>query len=201
MALRDGMPDYLDEMDKMFTRFVADGSTSYAPGQQVVHDIPSDDAEDEEQQEPDDQDVATPVSVGSKRTSSSRSTPSLRSTSTSPNKKVKSPAVRAICEKLGGSLQQLVISRGYFNDTLRLRAVQREAAEQASREAAEWKRKEEEEQVDLIIRLAKECGFTESSPEWIGVLNILESEKAIIWFLKNGVEGRKQTIEAYANRV
>jgi RNA polymerase subunit RPABC4/transcription elongation factor Spt4 len=49
--------------------------------------------------------------------------------------------------------------------------------------------------------LAKECGFTESSPEWIGVLNIIESEKAIIWFLKNGVEGMKQTIKAYANRV
>ena len=110
MALRDGFPDYIDEMDKMFTGFVANGSTSYAPGQRSVQDIPSDDAEDEEEQEPDDQDVATLVSVGSKRTSSSRSTHSLRSTATSPHKKVKSPAVRAMCEKIGGSLQQLVMA-------------------------------------------------------------------------------------------
>ena len=200
MALRDGFPDYIDEMDKMFTGFVADGSTSYAPGQRSVQDIPSDDAEDEEEQEPDDQDVATPVSVGSKRTSSSRSTHNLCSTATSPHKKVKSPAVRAMCEKIGGLTAAIGDGREYFNDTLRLRAAQRQAAEQAAREVAERKRKEEE-QVDLIISLAKECGFTESSPEWLGVLNILENEKAIIWFLKNGVEGRKQTIKAYANRV
>ena len=200
MALRDGFPDYIDEMDKMFTGFVADGSTSYAPRQRSVQDITSDDTEDEEEQEPDDQHVATPVSVGSKRTSSSRSTQSLRSTASSPHKKVKSPAVRAMCEKIRGLTAAIGDGREYFNDTLRLRAAQRQAAEQAAREVAERKRKEEE-QVDLIISLAKECGFTESSPEWLGVLNILENEKAIIWFLKNGVEGRKQTIKAYANRV
>ena len=201
MALRDGFPDYIEEMDKMFAGFVADGSTSYAPGQRSVQDITSDDAEDEEEQEPDDQHVATPVSIGSKRTSSSRSTHSLRCTVSSPHKKVKSPAVRAMCEKIGGITAAIGDGREYFNDTLRLRAAQRQVAEQAAREAAERKRKEEEEQVDLIISLAKECGFTKSSPEWLGVLNILENEKAIIWFLKNGVEGRKQTIKAYANRV
>jgi len=105
-----------------------------------------------------------------------------------------------MCEKIGGLTATIGDGREYFNDTLRLRAAQRQAAEQAAREVAERKRKEEE-QVDLIISLAKECGFTESSPEWLGVLNILENEKAIIWFLKNGVEGRKQTIKAYANRV
>jgi len=71
-----------------------DGSTSYIPGDEnPLDDIPSDEEEDSEEE----QDLHTPISIGSKRTSS---TQSMCSTTTSPKKKLKSPTVKAIVSEM-----------------------------------------------------------------------------------------------------
>jgi hypothetical protein len=88
--LKHGLPDYLPEMDKMFQGVCVTGETSYVPGRRKgPQTISSDEDEDGGDTTP----QSTPHSSGSKRSSSSLST---RSTGSSPIKKSRSPAVRAM---------------------------------------------------------------------------------------------------------
>jgi hypothetical protein len=73
-------------MDRMFCRVAVDGSTSFVASQSGRVDCDSSDDEAAEELE----DQQTPVSVGTNRTNSNSTTAS------SPSKKSKSPAVRAM---------------------------------------------------------------------------------------------------------
>jgi hypothetical protein len=88
--LKHGLPDYLPEMDKMFQGVCVTGETSYVPSRRKgPQTISSDEDEDGGDTTP----QSTRHSSGSKRSFSSLST---RSTGSSPSKKSRSPAVRAM---------------------------------------------------------------------------------------------------------
>jgi GTPase SAR1 family protein len=198
MALKDGWPCYLEEMDKMFTGYVADGSTSYAPGQSnPIEHIVSDEDEEAEEEE-DEDDVLTPLSIGSKRSSSSRSTHSLRSTATSPKKKLKSPAVKAMVGEIRGMRNEIADGRVFYQGVVNCRRAEREAAREAAKQEEKEKLKQEEERRQLIMRLARECGVNESSPTWIGVLKLMKDETGISFFFASDNVGKRTTIEYYA---
>nr|CAH66340.1 OSIGBa0097I24.8 [Oryza sativa] len=89
--LKNGMPDYLEEMDRIFM------GPATQPANPIV-DV--EDSEDDEESDDDDFDPLSPISVGTKRSHNMRSTPSTQSRATSPSKKLKSPAVRAVVNEL-----------------------------------------------------------------------------------------------------
>jgi hypothetical protein len=197
MALKDGWPCYLEEMDKMFTGYVADGSTSYAPGQSnTIEHILSD--EDKEAEEDEEEDVLTPLSIGSKRSSSSRSTHSLRSTTTSPKKKMKSPAVKAMVGEIRGIMNEIADGRVFYQGVVNCHRAKKEAAREAAKQEEKEKLKQQEERRQLIMRLARECGVNESSPSWIGVLKLMKDEMGISFLFASDNVGKRTTIEYYA---
>ena len=88
MKFRKGLPEYLDQMDKMFTGNTVDGSTSFVAGECGSIDLDGGSSDEEAADEQDDQ--VTPLSIGNKRASSTSTTAS------SPCKRSKSPALRAM---------------------------------------------------------------------------------------------------------
>jgi ribosomal protein L12E/L44/L45/RPP1/RPP2 len=197
MELKDGWPCYLEDMDKMFTGYVADGSTSYAPSQSnTIEHILSD--EEEEAEEEDDEDVLTPLSIGSKRSSSSRSTHSLRSIASSPKKKMKSPAVKAMVGEIRGIRNEIADGRVFYQGVVNCRRAEKETAREAAKQEEKEKLKRQEERRQLIMRLARECGVNESSPSWIGVLKLMKDETDISFFFASDNVGKRTTIEYYA---
>jgi hypothetical protein len=169
----------------MFMGVAVDGSTSYVPGQSTPYeDISSDDEEECEEVEAD---QLTPLSSGSKRTSSTRSTPSIRSTAASPKKKVKSPAVRAMVEGMKDFNVNAKDRTAVVVEYLTLRRKDKEDDRAAKLELC-----------DRIARMARECGVTEANVElWVGVLKLLKDDIGINLFLVSNPAGRKAIIESY----
>jgi hypothetical protein len=82
--LKDGWTMYLPQLERMFSGIVVDATTSYATGHRAhTKVLISENNEDDDEQ-------LTPLSLGSKRNTISCSTAS------SPNKKTKNQAVRAM---------------------------------------------------------------------------------------------------------
>jgi len=91
-----GLPPYLAQMDDMFQGNTVDGTTSFVPAatwRTEVNVVSSDEEGGE------DEDNVTPMSLGTKRASSTSTT------AFSPNKKSKSPAVRAMNMHMNSHLQ------------------------------------------------------------------------------------------------
>jgi len=84
MKFRKGLPEYLDQMDKMFTGNTIDGSTSFVVGDSGTIDLDGGSSDEEVGDEQEDQ--LTPLSIGNKRASITSTTAS------SPRKRSKSPA-------------------------------------------------------------------------------------------------------------
>ena len=184
--LQTGWPIYLDELDRMFMGVAVDGSTSYIPGDEnPLDDIPSDEEEDSEE----DHDLHTPHSIGSKRTSNSSQ--SLRSTASSPNKKMKSPAVRAMVSQL-----QL------HNDIQTQRNVAMEGFICKRQEEKQADESKLEKHLDTIMDAARACGVTDDNAQlWVGVLKIAKDKAASYFFLRSMPPGRKALIEDYSRVV
>jgi hypothetical protein len=73
MDLKDGWTEHIDELDCMFAGVVVNGETSFVPGlSRRLHYVSSGEEEDADQVIP--LSCSTPVSCGSKRSSSTRST-------------------------------------------------------------------------------------------------------------------------------
>jgi hypothetical protein len=181
--LKTRWPPYIDELDRMFMGVAVDGSTSFVPGQSTPYeDITS---EDEEDFEEDEGDQLTPLSSGSKRTSS---TPNTRSTTTSPKKKVKSPAVRDMVEGMKD-----------FNVNAKDRTVVVVECLTLRRKDKEDDRAAKMELCDRIARMARDCGVTEANSKlWVGVLKLLKDEVGINLFLVSNTAGRNALIQSYA---
>jgi hypothetical protein len=198
-------------MDRMFKGYVADGSSSYAPGAgKNVQHIPSDDDDDAEEdeeedaqedaEEDDDEDVPTPLSSGSKRSVNTRSTHSTRSTASSPKKKLKSPAVNAMLGEVRGVRSELVANRSFTQDMYSRRQAAKTAARDAARKEEEAKQQQEEAKMQEIMQLARESGVTEDDTPhlWPGVLNLLKDPLGCTFFQKSAPAARKHLIERYA---
>jgi len=105
-----GLPPYLPQLDEMFKGNTVDGTSSYVPTttpRTEVHEVTSDDEGGE------DEDNVTPLSLGTK-TASNTST-----TTTSPNKKTKSPVVRVMNQhmtsKLDVARERLEMQKIFFS--------------------------------------------------------------------------------------
>jgi hypothetical protein len=94
LDLKDGWPEYIDEMDRMFAGVAVTGETAYVPGASRHLNFISSGEEEETtdfgtpQSHVGPPSSGTPGSSGSKRTSSS-----WQSTGTSPGKKARNTAV------------------------------------------------------------------------------------------------------------
>ena len=64
MKFKKGLPEYLDQMDKMFTGNTVDGSTSFVAGQSGTIDLDGGSSDEEVGDEQEDQ--LTPLSIGNK---------------------------------------------------------------------------------------------------------------------------------------
>jgi hypothetical protein len=72
LDLKDGWPEYIDELDRMFSGVAMMGETSFVPGvNRQLNFISSDEEEEEDANFGTPQSCATPVSSGSKWTASS----------------------------------------------------------------------------------------------------------------------------------
>ena len=94
-------------MDHMFLGVIVDGSTSFVPGKSYPIDYDSSHIEVGEEQE----DQQTPVNIGTKRASNTGTTAS------SPSKKSKSPAVRAMYSNMR-DFNQIQINRNMMMQTI-----------------------------------------------------------------------------------
>lgn len=181
--LKNGWPAYLAELDRMFLGVAVDGSTSFVPGQSCPSEYNISDDEQEEGEEGEEQ--LTPLSIGSKRASSTRST---RSTGSSPNKKARSPAVRA----MDNNMKDFNIIQENRNAMMQTIWDSRQRAIQEKETAMERK-------IAQVQQFARECGASEETPMlWIGVLKIILSEPAMNFFIMSKPEGRMTIIKHYA---
>ena len=137
----------------MFAGNTVDGSTSFCPAQSNT--IVVDSSDDDSNYEQDDQ--LTPLSVGTKRASSTSTTAS------SPSKRSKSPAIRT----MDGHKKE-------HNDISRQRLERMTAMWQERDQNIEDQTKALERKVELVLQLARQCGATEETPaEWMVVLKIV----------------------------
>lgn len=117
-----------------------------------------------------------------------RSTPSTRSTATSPSKKLKSPVVRAMVSelKVHNELQKDKVAA--MDNYLGRREKKKDDEMARVREVAE-----------RIMGLSRECGVTDKTPKlWVGILKMLKDPVGINVFELSNPGGRKTLIENYA---
>ncbi|CAN6349534.1 unnamed protein product [Urochloa humidicola] len=178
--LKSGWPIFLDEMEQMFRGVAVDGYSSFGPGQQMRRNCFSS-SEDEEY---DDDEQLTPSSLGSKRQSSGRST---RSTCSSPNKKLRTPAVHAVANRMN-ECNLIQENRNEMMQSF-ISQRQREKAEQAAAK---------QRKVELVQKLARECGASETSGNlWVGVLAVCNNETSMDFFIRSEPAGRLTIIQGY----
>jgi hypothetical protein len=180
--LKDGLPEYLLEMDKMFQGVAVTGESAYVPsGRNGPLNISSDEDEDGDNATP----HSTPHSSGSKRSFSSMST---YSTGTGPSKKSKSPALREI----QSNMRHLNV------------ILENKAARQSQIWADRQKKEDEKEEAKKarrkrVIQMAKDLvATTENRHLWVGVLNLARSETDMDTFEDADEEGRKVLLDHLA---
>ncbi|PVH66972.1 hypothetical protein PAHAL_1G397400 [Panicum hallii] len=172
--LKHGLPVYLPEMDKMFQGVCVTGETSYVPGRRKgPQTISSDEDEDGGDTTP----QSTPHSSGSKRSSSSLST---RSTGSSPIKKSRSPAVRAMqsnMRELNIILENRIAAQNQIWADRQKREEQLEEQKRARRKR--------------VREMARQLGVVGDSRLWVGVLKLVRSDEDMESFEEADEEGRK----------
>jgi hypothetical protein len=172
--LKHGLPDYLLEMDKMFQGVCVTGETSYVPGRRKgPQTISSDEDEDGGDTTP----QSTPHSSGSKRSSSSLST---RSTGSSPIKKSRSPAVRAMQSNMR-ELNVILENRTAAQNQI---WADRQKREEQLEEQKRARRKR-------VREMARQLGVAGDSRLWVGVLKLVRSDEDMESFEEADEEGRK----------
>ncbi|XP_066320365.1 uncharacterized protein [Miscanthus floridulus] len=177
MKFRKGLPEYLDQMDKMFTGNTVDGSTSFIAGESGTIDLDGTSSDEEAAYEQDDQ--LTPLSIGNKRASSTSTNAS------SPRKRSKSPALRAMDNNMRTHNEianhRLCLMESMFEH--------RKQEDHNSQSALSQK-------IDRVTQIAKEMGISAQTPTLFrGLYNIIHNESDMDFFLANGPEERMIIIE------
>jgi hypothetical protein len=209
---RKGLPIYLPEMDRMFEGVAVDGSTSFVataeqPLEPAIDQLTEEPIECDSSDEADGDDQAdelTPLSVGTKRASSTSTTAS------SPSKKSKSPAVRAMDSRMSEyneiARNKLSVLQNIWNARQAALEGERKALEEERRAMHEQRiaMQEQHNQLDWKVRqvneLAKECGVTPSATPtlFMGVLEIIKEPSVMDLFIVTEPEGRMLIIKKYA---
>jgi hypothetical protein len=179
LKLKDGLPDHLPEMDKMFQGVAVTGESSYVPGSRNGPQyICSDEDEDGDSGTP----HSTPHSSGSKRSFTSMST---HSAGTSPSKKSKSPALcqmQSNMKHLNAILENKTATQHQIWADRRKKEDDKEEAKKARRKR--------------VIQMAKDLGATtENHKMWVGVLNLTRSESDMDTFEDADEEGRRVILD------
>ena len=176
--LKDGWPEYLPELDRMFLGVAVDGSSAYCAGQNNPTQIIS---SEEEEEDYDDANL-TPASCGSKRSTSTRST------GTSPSKKLRSPALRLMDRNMsnfGVILENKNhVMRDIWNDMKKVIKDKQAALDI---------------KISKVLAMARQVGATEATPDlWIGVMKIIQSERVMSFFIQSTEEGHLAVIRHHA---
>jgi hypothetical protein len=190
--LKNGWPEYMDELDQMFDGVAVDGSSAYIPGQIV--DVDEEDngeegAEEEGAELLDDHSPVTPVTAS---TNASLKRPNSTSTTAhSPRKigKLKSPALRTM--------------NRYMANNERIQEERNKYLAAAVEAKVKAKQQQDEaifEKIKLVQHLAKECGVKESDPsKWLAVLRICRDPIARDFFIaSDSNEGRLAVIDGFS---
>ena len=180
MKFRKGLPEYLDQMDKMFTGNTVDGSTSFVAGESGTIDLDGGSSDEEVADEMEDQ--LTPLSIGNKRASSTSTTAS------SPRKRSKSPALRAMDNNMRThneiANRRLCLMESMFEH--------RKQEDHNSWSALSQK-------IDRVTQIAREMGISAQTPTLFrGLYKIIHNESDMDFFLANGPEERMIIIEQAA---
>lgn len=159
--LKNGWPDYLEDLEHMFHGVAVDGSTAYVPGQGEVLEV--DNEEDDEEDDGNDDSVtpATPVTPSSN--GSLKRANSICTTAKSPKKtKLKSPTLRTMNRFMANN-ERIQEERNKYLAA----AVEAKISAKQSKEDVMF------EKIKQVQRLAKECGVQESDHvQWLAVLRI-----------------------------
>jgi hypothetical protein len=161
-------------MDKMFQGVCVTGETSYVPGRRKG---PQTISSDEDEVGGDSTPQSTPRTSGSKRSSSSFST---RSTGSSPIKKSRSPAVRAMqsnMRELNVILENRTASQNQIWAKRQKREEQLEEQKRARRKR--------------VREMARQLGVAADSRLWVGVLKLVRSDEDMESFEEADEERRK----------
>ena len=180
MKFKKGLPEYLDQMDKMFTGNTVDGSTSFVAGESGTIDLDGGSSDEEAADEQEDQ--LTPLSIGNKRASSTSTTAS------SPRKRSKSPALRAMDNNMRT-----------HNEIANRRLCLMESMFEHRKQEDHNSQSNLSQKIDRVTQIAKEMGISAQTPTLFrGLYNIIHNESDMDFFLANGPEERMIIIEQAA---
>ena len=189
--MKDGWPEYLDQLEQMFEGVAVDGSTAYVPGSNEEFE------EEEYYEEEPSMNVHTPISSNSNKRASSTST-----CASSPNKKTKSKSQAIkLMDKVISEQTRIGEDRNKMMERqVELQERQAEMKAIMKRRGREEKRKEEEVEVDLVQQMARDCGVQPHNTRlWYTVLQICKDKKTMTFFKKTDPDARKDFIEFLAN--
>lgn len=160
---RNGLPSYLEYMDRMFEHVAVDGSTSFVAAATNPIEVPSSDDEDADEEA----EHLTPLSPSTPRSSSSKRSGSTSTTAHSPSKKSKGAAAREAASNMTRH-NELLSDRTKLLKTL---WQEREEREEATRT-------EHRRRVKQVYNLAAELGVSaETTPHLFhGVMRIVEND-------------------------
>jgi len=155
----------------MFHDVAVDGSTSFVAGESVTVDEEEEDATDDLEQ------VHTPVNISSHKRASSTNT-----TGCSSHKK--SPTLRAMNK--------------YMSDNAKIQAERNDMFKQHL-SVKQQRENANSEKIRLVQQLARECGVSETVPEWFAVHRICNEENSMEFFIgMSTAEGRLAFLKHYA---
>jgi hypothetical protein len=180
MRFKNGLPVYLDQMDRMFIGNTVDGSTSFLAGESCPIDLDAVSSDEVATNDPDDQ--LTPLSIGNKRANNTSTTTS------SPSKRSKRPAVRSMDNNMR-THNELASRRVSLLENM---LEQRKTEQQNARSALSQK-------IERVSQIAKEMGITHQTLTLFkGLFNIIQNKSVMDFFLANRPEERMIIIEQAA---
>ena len=185
--LKHGWPHYMPQLEQMFEGVAGDGSTAY---------VPSANEEFKEEEEPS-LNVQTPVSSNSNKRASTAST-----CASSPNKKSKSKSQAIkLMDKVISEQTRIGEDRNKMMERhVELQERKAEMKAIMKKRCREEKRKEEEDEVEIVQQMARDCGVQPNNIRlWYTVLQICKDKKTMTFFKKTDPDARKGFIEYYAS--
>jgi hypothetical protein len=183
---RDGLPEYLDEMDIMFTGNTVDGTTAFCAGEPYSFVADAGSCDEEPIDDPEYQ--VTPPSThtprGTSPSTGGKRTSSTSTTATSPNKKARSPAVRVVDTNMQAHNDIQSAKINLMKNMLEFKKESRQASHAM---------------IELVTQLAYEMGVSAKTPTLFrGLYRVIQSDAEMKFFLRLDPEERKALLQQAA---